>query len=132
MREEAQLWWEQSQADYENAQRIAELEQWYLAAFLAQQSCEKALKAVHIEVKRKLPDRTHSLIKLGKDVGVAEDLLSVLRRLNADYVSTRYPDVDGVAPKDAYDESMVNERLDYAAEVMEWATTKLSNRSNDE
>lgn len=131
MRDEAQLWWEQSQADYDNARRVKDLEQWYLVAFLVQQACEKALKAVHVEVNRALPDRTHSLIKLGKTVSVPDSILSYLRRINADYISTRYPDVDGVAPKDAYDESMIDERLSYAAEVIEWAETELSTTSNE-
>jgi HEPN domain-containing protein len=58
MRDEAEPWWEQSQADYANAKRVKELDQWYLVAFLIQQAIEKALKAVHVEVERQLPDRT--------------------------------------------------------------------------
>jgi HEPN domain-containing protein len=47
-------------------------------------------------------------------------------------VFTRYPDVDGVAPKDAYDESMTTERMRFAEEVIGWAQTQLSSNSNEE
>lgn len=129
---EAEMWWEQSQADYAKAKRVKELDQWYLVAFLIQKASEKALKPVHVEVERQLPDRTHSLVKLAKSVRVPEDLLSTLRRLNADYVSTRYPDVDGVTPKEAYDKSMIAERMQYVEEVIGWAQTRISSNSNEE
>ena len=73
-----------------------------------------------------MPPKTHSLIALSKKVNIPEDLLSLLRRLNADYLTSRYPDVDGVTPKEAYDKVMIEERITYAEDVMEWIKENLS------
>ncbi len=112
MRHEAELWWNQAEKDFANAEKVFDLDEYYLVAFLVHQAVEKALKACYVELEGELPDRTHSLVLLGKEVGLPEALLSTVRRINPDYISTRYPDVDGVSPYEAYDESLASERLE--------------------
>ena len=46
MDRDAELWWKQSEHDFENAKRNLDSKQYYLTAFLVQQAVEKALKAL--------------------------------------------------------------------------------------
>ncbi|MFW6026464.1 MAG: HEPN domain-containing protein [Candidatus Woesearchaeota archaeon] len=125
MRRDAQLWWNQAGRDFENAKRNNKFGEYYLVAFLVQQSIEKALKAYFIIKKEEFPDKTHSLIYLGKDLELPQNLLSKLREINPDFVYTRYPDAEGVAPYDAYDERIAKERLEIGEEILEWLRQKI-------
>lgn len=125
MDRDAQLWWKQSEQDYDNAKRVFTIKQYYLTAFLVQQSVEKALKALYLEKKRTFADKTHSLVFLGKTLDVPPHLLTHLRKINPDFIFTRYPDIEGVAPYEAYDESIAQERINQAHEVLTWIRKQL-------
>ncbi|HDD71587.1 MAG TPA: HEPN domain-containing protein, partial [Candidatus Aenigmarchaeota archaeon] len=65
MRPEAENWWKQALEDLDSAKKNLKIKKYYLVAFLSQQAAEKALKALFIELKRRLQPKTHNLIRLG-------------------------------------------------------------------
>ncbi len=73
MREEARLFWEQAIEDLKTAKVLLNNNRFYAAAFFSHQAAEKALKALYIETKREIPPRTHSLIRLVRELGISEE-----------------------------------------------------------
>ena len=125
MRRDIEVWWKQARRDYENARRNFEAEEFYLTAFLVQQAVEKSLKAYFLYKKNTFADKTHSLVYLGKEVGLPSKLLTSVRKINPDFIFTRYPDMDGVPPYEAYDKTIAEERLEQGNEVLTWIENKL-------
>lgn len=120
MRREIEIWYKQGFRDFENAKKNFQLKEYYLTAFLVQQSIEKVLKAYFLYKKEDFAQKTHSLVFLGSELKLPKDLLTNLRKINPDFIYTRYPDMDGVPPYEAYDEEIAKERLKLGEEVLEW------------
>ena len=59
--------WEQALEDLKTAEVLIDADRYYASVFFSQQAAEKALKALYIEVKKELPPKTHSLIRLPKN-----------------------------------------------------------------
>lgn len=114
MREEVCNWWEQSLMDLESAKKNLSIESYYVTAFLSQQAAEKALKALYIHKLKDSPGKTHSLLHLGREVGIPSDFYHSLRKLNPDFILTRYPDVADGVPYELYDEEIALEKLKLA------------------
>ena len=125
MREEVRMWWKQALKDLESAEKNLKIEEYYLTAFLCQQSVEKALKALYIHKLKTFPGVTHSLIYLGKKVGVPREFESILKKLTPDFVVARYPDVTQTAPYELYDKEIAEEKLKMAKKVIEWVEKEL-------
>ena len=125
MREEVWMWWRQALKDLEVAEKNKEIKEYYIAAFLCQQSVEKALKALFIHKLKSSPGTTHSLIYLGRKVGIPKEFESFLRKLTPDFVITRYPNAAQTAPYELYDEEIAKERIEIAKKVMEWVKKEL-------
>ncbi len=125
MRKEVELWWKQALKDLEAAEKNYKIGEYYIVAFLCQQSIEKALKALYIHILKESPGTTHSLVFLGKRLEVPKDLMSILRKVSPDFIITRYPDVAGDAPYELYDEEIARERLEWARRMIAWIKEKL-------
>jgi HEPN domain-containing protein len=89
VREEAVDWWREANHNLRQARKNFELEEFSVAAFLSHQAAEKALKALYIVVKSRLPPRGHDLLKLGRAVE-ASAIIDELRILNPHYTVARY------------------------------------------
>ncbi|OFV68420.1 MAG: DNA-binding protein [Candidatus Syntrophoarchaeum caldarius] len=125
MRKEVKEWWKQALKDLDSAEKNLNIGEYYLTAFLCQQSVEKSLKALYIHKLKESPGPTHSLIFLGKEVGIPEEYHSTLRRLSPDFVITRYPDAAHTVPYELYDEEIAKERLERSMKVIEWIRKEL-------
>jgi len=125
MREEAINWWEQALKDLEIAKKNLDIESFYVSAFLSQQATEKALKALYIHRLRDTPGKTRSLLHLGREVGIPNEFYHSLRKLNPDFVLTRYPDVADGVPYELYDEEIALEKIGFAEEVLKWVEKEL-------
>jgi HEPN domain-containing protein len=125
MREEVSNWWKQAKKDLESAEKNLGIEEYYITAFLAQQSVEKSLKSLYIHKVREAPGPTHSLIYLGKKVGIPEEYHTMLRKLNPDFVITRYPDAANGIPYELYDKKIAVERLNIAKKIHKWIAIEL-------
>ena len=109
MRIEVELWWRQALKDLEAAEKNFELGEYFVTAFLCQQSVEKALKGLYIHKLKESPSTTHSLIYLGRKVEIPEDYESLFRRIQPDFVMIRYPDAAQALPHELYDEEIARE-----------------------
>lgn len=125
MRKEVEEWWKQALKDLESAEKNLRIEEYYLTAFLCQQSVEKALKALYIHKLKESPGATHSLITLGRRVNIPDEYYNVLRRLSPDFVITRYPNAAHAVPYELYDEEIAEERLEISKKVIEWLRKEL-------
>jgi len=125
MREEASNWWEQALKDLESAKKNLTIEAYYITAFLSQQATEKALKALYICKLNDSPGKTHSLLRLGKYVQIPSNYYHGLRKLNPDFILTRYPDVADGVPYELYDNQIAQEKLLIAEEVIKWVKKEL-------
>jgi len=125
MRKEVIDWFTQARADLRTAENCLKSRDYYASAFFSQQAAEKALKALHINEKKELPPRTHSLIEIGKAIVVPANLVSALRDLSPEYIITRYPNAAYGIPADIYDEEKAKDRLEKAKVIMQWVRAKL-------
>lgn len=120
MREEAILWLKQANNDLKYAQSNLDAGIYYVCAFLSQQAAEKALKALYIESKRKVPIKTHNLVELGKELQAPSYMIKGLRKINPAFVTARYPDAANGVPAEMFDEDIAKEHLEKAKEILEW------------
>jgi len=125
MRKEVIDWFTQSKADLRTAENCLKSADYYASAFFSQQAAEKALKAFHINEKKELPPRTHSLIEIGRTLKVPANLVPALRDLSPEYIITRYPNAAYGIPADIYDEEKAKDRLEKAKVILQWVREKL-------
>jgi HEPN domain-containing protein len=95
-----------------------------MSVFASQQAVKKALKALCLYKLREFP-KGHSIIYLAQKVDVPEYMLSGIRDLNPEYLSTRYPDMAVGVPAELYDESIAARHLKTAEEVVEWVKKQI-------
>jgi HEPN domain-containing protein len=120
VRIEAQRLIKQAERDLENARKNIGVGAYEVAAFLAEQSVEKYLKATWTVVKREAAPRTHSLTELGDGLGVPAERRRHLVNLNADYTTARYPDAANGVPFEVYDRETAEAKVASAEEVLAW------------
>lgn len=127
MRPETVPWIRQAQADLESARLLAEGGKPYATSWFAQQSAEKALKALFLEQRRTEPPRTHDLVYLGVEVHAPLVLRETLSALNRAFGTARYPEpTGGQAPVDQVTSAEAAAHLDIAERVLEWVDQQLS------
>ena len=124
MREEVTNWFKQAEADLKSAQNCKKSFDFYMSVFASQQAVEKALKALCLFKLREFP-KGHSIIYLARKADVPEYMLSGIRDLNPEYLSTRYPDMAAGIPAELYDESIAARHLKTAGEVVEWVKKQI-------
>lgn len=117
-------WRAQAERDLENARKNIAIGAYEVAAFLAQQAVEKRLKAAWIARRQEAPPHTHSLTELGDGLDVPVELRRHLVDLNADYVTSRYPDAVTGVPYEVYDRPTAERKVRAAEDVFAWAAAK--------
>lgn len=120
IREEALNWWREALHNLRQAKKNFEIEEYSVAAFLCHQAAEKALKALYIVRKHRLPPRGHDLLKLGRLVE-ADEILDELKILNPHYTIARYPNAANTVPSEAYSREIVERGIGAACKVVGWA-----------
>ena len=98
------------------------------AAFHAQQSAEKAVKALVQSLHGAV--RGHSITEIVRQlpasVSVPEEILNAAQQLDKVYVTSRYP--NGFAsgsPSDYFDEQDSRELIAYAKEILDWCRSQI-------
>ncbi|MBI5804259.1 HEPN domain-containing protein [Candidatus Pacearchaeota archaeon] len=125
MREEVSNWFKQAKKDLSAARNSLNSGDYEWASFQANQSAEKALKALYlIEKKGIVP--SHNLVSLGKMLSVPENLMNLLKDLNPEYTLARYPDAANAVPFEIYTEEKAKSRIINAEEVLRWVEKRLS------
>jgi HEPN domain-containing protein len=95
MREEIEKWIKRAEKDLDDAKFSLRGKRFELAAFLAQQTIEKALKALYLKKFNKIK-KIHDLVILGKEVGLPENFLNQCKEITAAYIYARYPEIPEV------------------------------------
>jgi HEPN domain-containing protein len=119
MREEVRNWFKQAEADLRSARNSREAGDYYMLVFASPQATEKALKSLSLFKLKEYP-KGHSIIYLAQKVGVAESMMSGIRDLNPEYMSTRYPDMAVGVPAELYDDKIAARHFKTAQEVVDW------------
>ena len=98
------------------------------AAFYAQQSAEKAVKALIQSLHGGVRGHsiTEMLRQLPESISVATDLLNGAQELDRVYVTSRYPNgFTSGAPADYFNEKSSGELLGYARAILDWCRSQI-------
>ncbi len=113
MRREIENWWKQALADLRSAKNCINSEDYYLSVFSSQQAVEKSLKALCLLLFREIP-QGHSIIYLAQKTKLPGKMLSGVRDLNPEYLTTRYPDMAAGVPAELYDQEIATKHYQTA------------------
>lgn len=91
--DESGRWLKRAGEDLKDSAFNLEGKRFRTAVFLAQQAAEKALKAAILHKKNKF-ERVHDLVKLAKDAGAPDSIVSNAAVLSPFYLQIRYPDAE--------------------------------------
>lgn len=121
-------WLRQSAAELHAAETLLKAGDHAWACFTAQQSAEKAFKALLINVGKTMS--THDIVDMLKalmpKLNVPADVVKAGNTLNRYYVATRYPDsFSSGAPAEKYFEPDAKEAVELARLVHEYASATL-------
>lgn len=111
-------WLKQALHDLEMAEKNIAIEGYDIAAFLAHQAVEKLLKAIFALEDKKIP-RIHYIDELAQELKVADEVITHIFELTADYTLARYPDVSEDVPYEQYDEAIAKEKVESAKRIFE-------------
>ncbi len=126
---EARRWLRQATDDLEAAEALAAVGKNAQAAFMAQQTGEKALKAYWIHLD--LEPWGHSVARLIKDLPEAEraawlPLLEVALALDKLYIPTRYPDaLAELTPSEAYTAREASVAIAHARSILDAVAARI-------
>jgi len=116
-------WLKQAEKDLIHSENSIKMADYEWACFAAQQSAEKALKALY--EKNNLIALGHSILGLIKGLEenfkIPKNFYSYGRILSRYYIEARYPNgfPEG-SPQDYFDEKMAEEALNAAREILQW------------
>lgn len=125
MASRARDWLKQAANDLEWARDSFRNGHWAQVCFVCQQIAEKALKAIALS-RGAFEIRSHSLAKIAEALGIDGDIDRMGRRLDAYYISSRYPDAfsEG-APYEYFDRDQAEEALGFAEHFISRATGEM-------
>lgn len=123
MGEEIKNWWEQAKRDLHSAKNSLNSGDYYVAAFMAQQSAEKGLKVLYIKKYHEVW-KIHDLVRLARDVDAPPKIISHCASLTPAYFETRYPDSEKT-PAEKVNRQEAEEMIKLAEEILTWIEKKL-------
>ena len=121
LREGGRFWVDSARSNLGDAEYVYKGGRYYLAVYLSQQAAEKALKAAVIHFKRKHATG-HNLIRLHNQVKnwvkLPIEVRGELGVLSTAYMGTRYPNVSGGPPEEAYSKSNAEVSISIARGIL--------------
>jgi HEPN domain-containing protein len=130
MKRGVEAWLQTAREDLATARLAAQSALLPPAAFHCQQAAEKILRALLLE--HHVEAREHSLVELLEMVHqqarleAPSEVLTAARKLDPHYIQARYPGPHGPRPGSLYDETIIQELLEYAEEIFRWVEKNLS------
>lgn len=127
--ERSRDWMEQAENDLEHAKSDMERGFYNWACFSAQQSAEKAVKAVFQRMKAEAWGHSVAdlIEELSKFHSLPEKLKDAALELDKAYIPTRYPNAHpSGAPKSLYTEEEARRLIEYATKIVEFCSGLLS------
>lgn len=130
MAERSKDWLKPAERDLLHAIHSHENKDYEWACFSAQQSAEKALKAVYEKLNQSV--RGHSIVGLLeglKEFNFPKEFYNYARILTRYYIESRYPNgfPEG-APADYFDENLSQEAINAGKKILEWCRSSISER----
>jgi len=128
----ASRWLRQAEFDLEQAQRMLEDAVYSYAAFFAEQSAQKSLKAFLLSRGRRRV-LTHSVGELAEEAARSEaafaGIIEQAKRLDRHYLTSRYPDAlpEPAIPAEAYGQADADEAVRAARAIFEIASRAIPN-----
>lgn len=95
-----------------------------MSVFASQQAVEKALKALCLFKLKEFP-KGHSIIYLAQKLKAPKEMLSGIRDLNPEYLSTRHPDMAVGVPAELYDDDIAARHFKTAEKVVKWVEKQI-------
>ena len=125
MIKEAENWWRQAKDDLEKAEDNFEGNHLDGAAFFAQQSIEKALKALLINNKGSFP-KIHDTVALSRMANAPDEVVEKCKAITPYYTETRYPDFSEKIPAEAFSKEEIEDVIKLSKEILKWAKKSLT------
>lgn len=131
MTDRSKDWFNQAQRDLEQAKSSQKEDRHEWACFAAQQSAEKAVKALHLFLKQETWGHVVARLLNELPITVSEDLLDKAKVLDGLYIPTRYANghPEG-APFEHYGKIQSEEAIKYAGEIIKFVRSEMA-RSKD-
>ncbi len=123
-RRQVQAFWSQSRADFATALTLMDAGVYYASVFFSQQTAEKALKAAVLRHANKLP-RGHHLIQMADMVEAPLDVMNAAAELNAEFLTTRNPEMVEGVPAQMYDKKSARLHIKAAKVVLDWVKSTI-------
>lgn len=112
----AAKWFKQAEHDLKMAEKNISIKGYDICAFLCQQAIEKLLKSI-LALQNKPIRKTHYIDELAKELGLSNNLVSMVNELVPDYTFARYPDVSEMVPFEEYDRETAEEKVKIAKNI---------------
>jgi HEPN domain-containing protein len=127
MANRANDWLKQAKRDLKQARILKNNQGYEWACFLAQQSAEKALKALHLFLGQEAWGHTISKLLTELPIKFPKKLIDKAKILDAFYIPTRYPNgfPEGT-PYEHYGKSQAEEAIKYASEIIKFVNSKMA------
>lgn len=120
-------WFAQAERDLEQAKSSQREGRHEWACFAAQQSSEKAVKALHLFLKQEAWGHVVARLLHELPVSVSEDLIDKAKVLDGFYIPTRYANghPEG-APFEHYGKIHSRDAIDYAGQILEFVRSQMA------
>ena len=127
MTDRSKDWFDQAQRDLEQAGSSQKDGRHEWACFAAQQSADKAVKALHLFLKQEAWGHVVARLLNELPITVSEDLMDKAKVLDGFYIPTRcasgHPEG---APFEHYGKIQSRDAIDYAGEILEFIRSKMA------
>ena len=120
-------WFAQAERDLDQAQSSQNDGRHEWACFAAQQSAEKAVKALHLSLNQEAWGHVVARLLRELPLDVSEELIDKAKLLDNFYIPTRYANghPEG-APFEHYGSLQSNEAIKYAGEILEFVRSQMA------
>jgi HEPN domain-containing protein len=127
MTDRSQDWFDQAQRDLEQAKASQKEGRHEWACFAAQQSAEKAVKALHLFLKQEAWGHVVARLLNELPITVSADLLDKAKVLDGFYIPTRYANghPEG-APFEHYGRIQSKDAINYAGEILKFVRSEMA------
>ena len=124
-------WIEDARTELEAARVLTDRGFCHLAVFHARQSLEKLLKAAFPILGKGHMPHEHSLQAMVHRVfgRIPDPIWTIIKQMNAFYMSTRYVDAAGGPPSTRFDRDDAEQAIELAQEAFEWIAAELAEKS---
>jgi HEPN domain-containing protein len=121
MEDDIAYWMQLARLDLESAQKSLQGESYLHCLFGCQQSLEKLLKALVVEVTNQSPPRLHNLVRLASIAGLRLDSQheTLLSKLSLEYIELRYPE-ELATVDEMNSREVAEEHLQQTEELFRW------------